>query len=255
MTRRLEGKSVLVTGAAGAIGKATAFRLASEGARLVLADRAGTLQETLVDEIAEAGATRPQVCQYDAASAASSAALVDDALEATGRLDAICNIAGVYTKARFTETSDEEWNRILQVNLSSVFTISRRAIPHLEKTGGCVASTSSLAALEGLAYSAPYAVSKAGIITLMKSLAAEFATAGIRFNAICPGGIRSSMSAIPMVPDADPDLAFRRSKLKGFQDGFGEPEDIAAAFAYLVSGDARFVSGSVLVVDGGQFLL
>ena len=255
MSRRLENRSVLVTGAAGGIGAATARRLAEEGARLVLGDRATGPLEDLAEEIAAAGNQRPVVLGFDAASARSSIELVESSAAASGRLDAVCNIAGIYTKVRSSELSDDEWNRILQINLSSAFTICRTAIPHLSKSGGCVVSTSSLAALEGLAYSTAYAVSKAGIIAMTKSLAAEFATTGIRFNAVCPGGIRSSMSTVSAVPDADPDLAFRRSKLRGFEGGLGEPSDVAAAFAYLVSDDAHFVSGSVLVIDGGQFLL
>lgn len=253
--RRLEGKAILVTGAAGAIGGATALRLAEEGARLVLADRETALAGVPLDAIAATGATRPHVVAYDAGSAASSAALVGEASAALGGLDAVCNVAGAYAKVRSTELTDADWDRQLQVNLSSVFTISRTAIPHLARTGGAVVSTSSLAAFEGQAYATAYAVAKAGVIVMMKSLAAEYASTGIRFNAICPGGIRSGMSTVAAVPDADPDLAFRRSKLKGFEGGLGEPRDVAAAFAYLVSEDARFVSGTALVVDGAQFVL
>lgn len=255
MSGRLEGKTVLVTGAAGSIGQATAQRLAAEGARLMLADLESKPLEALCDAIAGKGGIRPEAFVYDASSNESSADLVDRTLTATGRLDAVCNIAGIYTKARTTDVTDADWQRMLQINLSSVFVILRQAIPHLAKTGGCVVNTSSLAALEGHAYLAAYAVSKAGIVALTKSLAAEYASTGIRFNAVCPGAIRSSMSSVPTVPDADPDLAFRRTKLKGFDGGLGAPEDVAAAFAYLVSGDARYVSGSVLVIDGGQFLL
>lgn len=255
MDKRLDGKVVLVTGAAGAIGGATARRFASEGARLVLADRAETSPDRLADEIAGSGAVRPVVLGYDAASSAASSALVGSAVAAAGRLDAVCNIAGLYAKAHSAEVTDADWDRMLQINLSSVFAISRAAIPHLTGTGGSVTSTSSLAGLKGHPYSTAYAVAKAGIIAMMKSLAAEYVRVGIRFNAICPGGINSGMSAVAAVPGADPDLAFRRSKLKGFESGLGEPSDIAAAFAYLASGDARFVTGSVLVVDGGQMLL
>lgn len=253
MVSRLKDKAILVTGAAGAIGRATALRLGAEGARLVLADRENEALKASAAEVASAGGSAGTIV-FDAQSSSSCTALVDDAAARLGALDAICNIAGIYAKARFTDISEQDWGRMMQINLSSVFTISQRAIPHLEKSRGVVVNTSSLAALEGLAYSSSYAVSKAGVIALTKSLAAEYASSGIRFNAICPGGIRSSMSAIAPVPDADPDLAFRRSKLRGF-DGLGEPRDIAAAFAYLVSEDARFVSGTALIVDGAQMLI
>lgn len=255
MSKRFEGKCVLITGAAGSIGQATARRLADEGARLVLADVENDPLEKLAENLVEGGAVKPSISVYDATSNESSGTLVDRAYDVAGRLDVVCNVAGVYTKAHSRDETDENWNRVLQINLNSVFAISRRAIPLLAESGGCMVNTASLAALEGHAYIAAYAASKAGIIALTKSLAAEYASAGIRFNAVCPGGIRSSMSAMPALPDADPDLAFRRTKLKGFEDGVGEPEDIAAAFAYLSSDDAGFVSGSVLVVDGAQFLI
>ena len=244
-----------MTGAAGAIGSATARRLAGEGAVVVLADRAGSPLALVAEGIAATGGARPHTLTYDATSAGESAALVADAVAAAGRLDAVCNITGLYGKVRSTDITDDGWDMALRINLTSAFVICRAAIPHLERTGGSVVNTSSLAALEGLAYSTAYAVAKAGIIALTKSLAAEYASAGIRFNAIAPGGIKSSMSVVPAVPDADPDLTMRRSKLRGFDGGLGEPEDVAAAFAYLVSPDARFVSGSVLVIDGAQFLL
>ena len=252
MTRvndRLKDRAILVTGAAGAIGRATAERLSIEGARLVLADRPGTPLEQICTELGKGHSA----AFYDAAASGSGETLVQGAVAALGRLDGVCNIAGVYGKARSTDVTDVDWNLCLQVNLTSAFTIARGAIPHLARTRGCVVSTSSLAALEGLAYSTAYAVAKAGIIAMTKSLPAEYASAGIRFNAVCPGAIRSGMSAAKPVPDADPDLTFRRSKLLGFEGGLGEPRDAAAAFAYLVSDDARFVSGSVLVVDGAQF--
>jgi len=253
LVSRLKDKAILVTGAAGAIGKSTALRLSSEGARLVLADRDAAPLEAAAAEVTAGGGSAETIV-FDAQSPSSCTALVDTAAARLGGLDAICNIAGIYTKARFTDISEDNWNRMMQINLSSVFTISQRAIRHLEKSHGVIVNTSSLAALEGLAYATSYAVSKAGVIALTKSLAAEYASCGIRFNAICPGGIRSSMSSVAAVPGADPDLAFRRSKLLGF-DGLGEPRDIAAAFAYLVSEDARFVSGTALIVDGAQMLI
>lgn len=253
--KRLDGKVILVTGASGSIGRATALRLAQEGAHLALADRAASSPASLAAEIAETGAQTPTVFHYDAIDGVSCQALVRDAAASYGQLDGVCNIAGAYAKTRATDVGDDDWANLFQINLNSTFTIIREAIPHLQKTGGNVVSTSSLAALNGLAYATAYASAKAGLITMTKSLAAEYASAGIRFNVICPGGIRSEMSVIPAVPDADPELIIRRSKLKGFEDGLGEPEDIAAGFAYLLSDDARFVSGAVLAIDGAQGLI
>ncbi|MGO4835679.1 SDR family NAD(P)-dependent oxidoreductase, partial [Rhizobiaceae sp. 2RAB30] len=173
---------------------------------------------------------------------------------ALGRLDAVCNIAGVLSKGHFTEITDGDWQRVLQINLTSVFHIMQRAIPALKQTRGSIVNTASIAGLDGLAYATAYAVSKAGIVALTQSAAAEFASAGVRVNAIAPGGVRTSMGGSTELKNADPDLAIRRSKLPGL-DGLGDPKDLAAAYAYLVSDDARYVSGSVLTVDGAQRLI
>jgi NAD(P)-dependent dehydrogenase (short-subunit alcohol dehydrogenase family) len=250
---RLAGKAMLVTGAAGGIGRATAGRLASEGASLVLADFNAEGLEIVADELAATG-LRPDLIQYDAADVGSSRQLVNQAIAKLGRLDAVCNIGGIFLKAHSDKMSVEDWERILNINLTSVFAISQAALPALIAARGALVNTASIAGLEGLPYCAAYAVSKAGVITLTKTLAAEFAAAGLRANVVCPGGIRTSMGGSASLPDADPDLAIRRSKLPGF-DGLGDPDDIAAAFAYLVSDDARFVSGTVLTVDGAQQLL
>ena len=250
---RLQGKAVLVTGAAGGIGRATAARLAAEGARLALADRDVAGLESVAASIS-GSQPRPTIIVFDAADLASSAALVDSAVAALGRVDAVCNIAGIFAKAHFTDIRADDWDRMLRINLSSVFCIAQRAIPHLVQTKGSIVNTASIAGLDGIAYAASYAVSKAGIIALTKCLAIEYSPVGVRANVICPGGIRTAMGGSPPLPDADPDLAIRRSKLPGF-NGLGEPDDIAAAFSYLVSDDARFVSGAVLTVDGAQHLI
>ena len=248
---RLQGKVVLVTGAAAGIGRATALRLVGEGARVALADRN---VEGLKETAAQLGQDAP-LLDYDAMDAASSMSIVDRALAAYGRLDGVCNIGGVFSKGHLERISADEWDRILRINLTSVFHIAQRAVPELAKTRGAIVNTSSIAGLDGLAYAAAYAVAKAGIIALTKTIAIEFSGSGVRANAICPGGVRTAMGGSAPLPDADPDLAIRRSRLPDLEGGLGEPGDIAAAFAYLVSDDARYVSGTVLTVDGAQHLI
>jgi NAD(P)-dependent dehydrogenase (short-subunit alcohol dehydrogenase family) len=247
---RLQGKIVLVTGAAAGIGRATALRLASEGARLALADRN---VEGLKETAAELGADAPLI-EYDAMDAASSMTVVDLTLEAYGRIDGVCNIAGVFSKGHLDKIGADDWERILRINLTSVFHIAQRAVPALIETKGSIVNTSSIAGLDGLAYAAAYAVAKAGVISLTKTMAIEFSGVGVRANVVCPGGVRTAMGGSAPLPDADPALAIRRSRLPGL-DGLGEPSDLAAAYAYLLSDDARYVSGSVLVVDGAQHLI
>jgi len=247
---RLQGKAVLVTGAAAGIGRATALRLVGEGARVALADRnVDGLKETA----AQLGIEAPLI-EYDAMDAASSMAIVDRAVDACGRLDGLCNIGGVFAKGHSDRFAADDWERILRINLTSVFHISQRAIPALVETRGSIVNTSSIAGLDGLAYAAAYAVAKAGVISLTKTIAIEFSGVGVRANVICPGGVRTAMGGSAPLPDADPALAIRRSRLPGL-DGLGDPGDLAAAYAYLLSDDARYVSGTVLVVDGAQHLI
>lgn len=250
MKDRLQGRIILVTGAAGGIGRATAERLMVEGAVPVLADR----DQTGLETVRAALGGDVAALDFDAADPASSASLVDRTLAIHGRLDAVCNIAGIYTRAHFAEMAIDDWNRTIAVNLTSVFAICQRAVEPLKASRGSIVNTSSIAALDGLPYAAAYAAAKAGVIALTKTIAAEFAAFGIRANAICPGGVRTAMGGSGPLPGADPELALRRSRLPGL-DGFGDPADIAAAFAYLVSDDARYVSGSVLTVDGAQRLM
>ena len=244
-----------MTGAAGGIGSASARYLAAEGARLLLADRAMAPLEALAAQISDAGFARPALALHDAGENDGAKALIEAALSAHGQLDGLCNIAGMHTRKHSHLVSDADWALMMQVNLGNVFALTREALPHLQRSGGSVVSISSLAALDGLAYSTAYAVSKAGVIALTKSLAAEYAASGVRLNVICPGAVRSGMSGAPSDPEMDPDLSFRRSKLKGLQDGYGQPEDIASAIAFLLSSEARYISGSVLVIDGAQFLI
>ena len=253
MTRFSE-KRVLLTGAAGRIGAATARQFGREGARLVLADLSAEGLDALCAELAQEG-IEAHAAPYDALCPQDHPALMQKAIKALGGLDILANIGGTYTKVHSHEMTDAEWARLLQVNLNSPFALCREAIPALRDSKGVVCSVSSLAALEGVAYGTAYAASKAALIAMTKSLAAEYAAAGIRFNAVVPGGVRSPMSHVPAPAGFDPELAFRRSKLAGLKDGLLEPEDIASAIAYLTAPSSRNISGATLVVDGAQNLM
>lgn len=249
MPGRFDDKVVLVTGAASGIGRAVAVRIAAEGGRVVLADRnvdgaAATGQAIM------AGGGVADATGYNAMDGSQSAAVVEWAIGRHGRLDAVLNIAGVYHRSHFEDLAAGEWDRLLQINLTSTFHIAQRALPALIETGGNIVNTASIAALDGLAYAAPYAAAKAGVIALTKSLAAEFAHRGVRCNVICPGRVRTAIAAgLTPVDAARSELLSRPPRLKGLEEG-ATPEDIAGTYAYLASDDARFISGAVVVVDG-----
>lgn len=148
---------------------------------------------------------------------------------------------------RFTE---DDFDRVVRVNLSSLYYISRAAMPHLLESKGNIVNMSSAAGLVGIAYNSAYCASKAGVIAMTKSMAIEFAAAGVRVNAICPTGVKTPMTGeLEWPSDMDPTLLMRNASKMG---DMIDPEDVAAAVAFLGSEDARYVSGIAMPVDGAQ---
>lgn len=246
-TQRFEDKVALVTGAGSGIGRATAVRLAQEGASVYLADINGdTLEETtqLLPE------DREYRCgTLDVSSAEECRQLVADTISEFGRLDVLCNIAGIATCQHFADISEESWNRVIGINLNGVFFLCQAAMPHLVESKGNIINMSSSAGRTGQAYNASYGASKAAVLMLSKSLAIEFAARGVRVNAICPGAVSTSLSQNFQAPeDADMNLFMRLMPLLPM----AEAEEIAAAVAYLASEEARFVTGVEFAIDGGQ---
>lgn len=243
--QRFAGKRVLVTGAASGIGRAGALLFAREGAEVVIADRDEAGLEATAASIAGPHRVRP----FDAADFESCRALVGFAAQEP--LDVLCNIAGVLDWGPSEEFSEERFERVLRINLFGVFACCRAALPHLVRTGGCIVNMASTAGLTGIAYSAAYAASKHAVIGLTKSLAAEYAGRGVRINAVCPGQVDTPMGNTPP-PQGDLDWSLVMRSAPKLKDGICEPEDVARAVAYLASEDARKITGSALVIDGGQ---
>lgn len=244
---RFTGKVALVTGAASGIGKATALRLAEEGADVACLDvSASGLAET-VSKVRELG-RRAESFECDVASEASVEAAVKAAVERLGKLDVLCNIAGILRADHTHELRLEDWNRILTVNLTGTFLMCRAAIPHLLRTRGNIVNMSSTAALGSHPWMAAYAASKGGILSMTRALSVEYVKQGLRVNAICPGGIKTPLHGQFSVPkDADIEL------LKGaipFVDYAG-PEHIASAIAFVASDDGRYMNGAEIRIDGG----
>jgi meso-butanediol dehydrogenase/(S,S)-butanediol dehydrogenase/diacetyl reductase len=248
---RFTGRTALVTGAASGIGRATALRLSGEGARVVLADFDAPGARLVAAAIAETGVPASPVVQFDAADPASCTSRVDRALASGGDIDILCNIAGIWDWGHFADFPADAWERVLRIDLSSVFYITQRALPSLLRRKGTVVNMASAAALTGLAYNAAYCAAKAGLVALTKSIAVEYAAQGLRVNAICPGGVATAITAkARAVPDADPKLLVERHFPKTGK--LCEPEEIAAAVAYLASDEACNITGIALSIDGGQ---
>jgi NAD(P)-dependent dehydrogenase (short-subunit alcohol dehydrogenase family) len=246
--KRFEGRTILITGAASGIGKAAALRLGSEGGRVYCADVNGPGAERTAKAIRDAGGeAASSAC--DVSDAGAVTRLVDAAAARWGELHALCNVAGIGGFRRTTETSMDEWNRILAVNLTAQFVACQRALPFLLATKGAIVNTASVAGLKSHAYSAAYCASKGGVVMLTKALAAEYGRKGLRINCLCPGGIETPMLAQWTLPEGVAQAALLRIAPLGRH---GQAEEVAGAIAFLASDDASYVNGATLVVDGGM---
>jgi len=246
--RRFEDRVVLITGAASGIGRASVERIASEGGRVYCLDVQAEAVEESAKKAIELGAqAEARVC--DVSSEAETAAAVSACLERFGRLDALCNVAGILRFAHTHELSLADWRQVQSVNLDGTFLMCRAAIPHLLETRGAIVNVSSTAALAGLPYGAAYGASKGGVLGLTRALAVEYGKQGLRANAVCPGSIKTPMTSqgAGLPEDADYKLVMRQMAL----DKPRGPETVASLIAFLASDDAAHVNGEDILVDGG----
>jgi meso-butanediol dehydrogenase/(S,S)-butanediol dehydrogenase/diacetyl reductase len=245
--KRFHNKVALITVAESGIGRATALRLSAEGAVLMLADidEAGLQQTIELLTNSESAA----FIKLDVSSSEQCRAAVTATVERWGKLDVLCNIAGIAVAKHLAEVSEEDWLRMMGINLNSVFFLSQAAMPHLIATKGNIVNMASSAALVGQIYNAAYCASKGAVVMLSKSMAVEFADRGVRVNAICPGAVKTALTEKFTMPDnANMDMFMRLMPLMDM----AEADEIAASVAYLASAEARYITGTTLAIDGGQ---
>lgn len=244
---RFADKVVLITGAASGIGRATAERLADEGATLALSDvNAEGLEQTAGS--CRAAGSKVLTALSDVADEASVAETVSSTVAEFGRLDVLVNVAGILQFKDLRETTLEDWNRIIGVNLTGTFLMCREALPHLLESGGNIVNTASTAALAGHPWTISYSASKGGVHAVTQTIAVEFGKLGVRCNSVAPGSILTPIQDAFELPEgADPKLVYRIMAL----DRQRGPETVAAAIAFLASDDAEHVNGTCLKVDGG----
>jgi NAD(P)-dependent dehydrogenase (short-subunit alcohol dehydrogenase family) len=238
-------KVALVTGAARGIGLATARRFLSEGWRVALLDIEAELLRNAVASLGYADSTLALHC--DVADAAQVTKAMDQLARRFGRLDALINNAGIAVFAPLLETSDEDWNRILAVNLSGPFICTKAAVPLLrEAGGGAVVNITSISAVRASTLRSAYGTSKAGLAHLTKQLAVELASLGIRVNAVAPGPVDTAMAKAVHTPEirADYHDAIPLNR-------YGLEEELAEAVFFLSSGRSSYITGQILAVDGG----
>ena len=245
--QRFEGKSVLVTGAASGIGRATAERLASEGAQLLLCD---VQDEATVEtaELCRKETVDVRALHCDIGDDAQVAEAVAASVKHFGKLDVVCNIAGIIKYGHLAEFSVEDFQRVIDINLTGTFRMCREALPHLLESGGNIVNTASTAGEKGLPYGAAYSASKGGVLALTRAIAVEFGDRGIRANCVCPGSIQTAMTSRSLFPD---EIDFQKLMRQNSMRGPDGPETVASVIAMLASDDGRHINGEQIRMDGG----
>ena len=249
MDKLLENKIALVTGGASGIGRASALALVEEGACVAICDRNEEAGLSVVDEIGALGG-EAMFSTMDVAAVESVNASIDEVISRYGRIDCAFNNAGVAGDDRFiADTTDEEWGKIVGINLTGVWSCLRREIQEMQpRGGGSIVNTASVAGLVGWRGGGAYSATKHAVVGLTRSAALEYARHDIRVNAVCPGVIET-----PMAAGLQKDTSGLRERLlrKHPQGRFGQAEEIAEAVVWLFSDRSSFTNGHTLTIDGG----
>lgn len=250
--RRLEGMVAVVTGGASGVGRATALRFAREGAAgVVLFDRDAERVAAVAAEVAALGAEVREVVG-DVVSPEDCARAVAAGTDVAGHLDVLVSNAGADSTVAFLDLTLEEWRRVVDVNLTASFVLGQLAARAMVESGrgGSILYTASISGLAASQGDAHYGVSKAGIISLVKTMAIELVEHGIRVNAVSPGPLDTPLS-LALLGSEEAMQRAREHWPMVPMDRLGHPDEIAAAFAYLASADAAYTTGQNLVIDGG----
>ncbi|HEX9110271.1 MAG TPA: SDR family oxidoreductase [Terriglobales bacterium] len=248
---QLSGKVALITGGASGIGRATALLIAREGAAVAIADLNAQAGEAVANEIAQSGG-RAIFEPGDVTRAVDCRRLVGRTIREFGRIDILFNNAGIIRRATVLDLSEEDWDRVMAVNVKSVYLLSREVIPHMQKQGGgSIINTASGWGLAGGAKAAVYCASKGAVVLLTKAMAIDHGPQNIRVNCLCPGDTDTGMLRAEAQQLGEANDRFLAEAAKRPLGRVGSPDEIAQAALYLASDASSFVTGTALVVDGG----
>jgi NAD(P)-dependent dehydrogenase (short-subunit alcohol dehydrogenase family) len=248
MSERLKGKIGIITGAGSGIGRACAIAMASEGARVALIGR----RKDRIEEVAQEIGDLAFAITADVSKPSEITRLIDETVKRFGGLNFLLNNAGALHVGTAEQITEEQWDHTFNLNVRSVWLLSRAALPHLRKAGGgSIINVASILGLVGARNRAAYAASKGAVVQLTKSMAMDHGQENIRVNAICPSFVETELTErlVGQAPDA---AAFRRERIAAHPIGrLGRPEDIAALAVYLAGEESSWMTGTALGVDGG----
>jgi meso-butanediol dehydrogenase/(S,S)-butanediol dehydrogenase/diacetyl reductase len=248
MGATLDGKVILLTGAGTGIGRACALAFAQEGASLALIGR----RKEKLEAVAKECAGSPLIVPADLAKKTEVDRAITETITRFGRLDVLVNNAGILFPGTVEEITEAQWDQTFQLNVKSVWQLSRAALPHFRKTGGgVIINVASVLGINGARKRASYAPSKGAVVLLTKCMAIDHGHENIRVNAICPSFVETDLTAAVIAGAPDPE-AVRRERIGVHPIGrLGRPEDIAGLAVFLASDAASWVTGSIYPVDGG----
>jgi NAD(P)-dependent dehydrogenase (short-subunit alcohol dehydrogenase family) len=245
---RLEGKVCVITGAANGIGLAIAERFLAEGATVVIADLNMEQAEIEAKRLGE----HANAWQVDVTSSDSVKHMIDETVSRFGKIDVLVNNAGLGVAANVIDTSEEDFDRVIAVNLKGVFLGMKYAVPHMRRQGsGSIINMSSIGGLAGLYDRAAYCAAKGGVATLTKAAAIDHAMEGIRINAIAPGTVNTPWVQRITSTLPDPEAARQKMRDRQAHGRLVEPSEVAAMAAYLASDESASTIGAIMLVDGG----
>ncbi len=244
------GKTVIITGAGAGMGKAAALAFAKSGALLVVNSISDSASK-VCDEINAQGYSAAFV-RADVSESEGAKKLIEGAVKAYGGIDVLVNAAGVVANGSVEECDEETWDNSMKVNVKSVYLTSRFAMPYLREKKGVIVNITSTVAIKGVANRAVYSATKGAVLSLSKSMAAEYIGEGIRVNCVCPGTVESESFKRRVAASPDPEKAMKDFVARQPMGRLGTPDELAEVILFAASPDVTFMTGANIVCDGGM---